>query len=132
MIDTVFEPDEAPRPRVIGDGSTVRLGPDLLHNGQTITVTLLTDGPTTSLTPVNPLANVKLRQESPYLARRDGTGPRGRLGAGLIKKILTWSAVAFIIYYVATSPTQAADTIRSVGDWFQSAGNSLAKFLDNL
>jgi hypothetical protein len=75
---------------------------------------------------------VKLLHESPYLARRDATGARGGRRTGLLPKVVTWATVAFIIYYVATAPTQAADATRSVGDWFQSAGNSLARFLNSL
>jgi len=49
-----------------------------------------------------------------------------------MKKVLTWGAVAFVIYYLATSPTGAANVVTGAIDWLKSAGNSLSAFLNHI
>ena len=39
----------------------------------------------------------------------------------MLKKVLTWGGVAFVIYYLATSPTGAADRVTGALDWLKSA-----------
>jgi hypothetical protein len=50
----------------------------------------------------------------------------------VLRKILTWGAVIFVIYYLATSPSGAANVVTSALDWLKSAGNSLASFLNDI
>jgi hypothetical protein len=50
----------------------------------------------------------------------------------MLKKVLTWAAVAFVIYYLATSPTGAANVVTGAIDWLKEAGNSLASFLNHI
>lgn len=33
----------------------------------------------------------------------------------MIKKILTWGGIAFVIFFVAFRPTQAADVVKTLG-----------------
>jgi hypothetical protein len=49
-----------------------------------------------------------------------------------LKKVLTWALIAFVIYYLATSPDGAAHVVTSALDWLKSAGNSLATFLNHI
>ena len=50
----------------------------------------------------------------------------------MLRKVLTWGAVAFVIYYLATSPTGAANVVTGALDWLKSAGNSLSSFLNHI
>jgi hypothetical protein len=49
-----------------------------------------------------------------------------------LKKVLTWAAIAFVIYYLATSPDGAANVVTGALNWLQSAGNSMAEFLNHV
>jgi hypothetical protein len=48
------------------------------------------------------------------------------------KKILTWVAIAFVVYYLATQPAGAAHFVHSAFNGLQNAGNSLATFVNSL
>jgi hypothetical protein len=50
----------------------------------------------------------------------------------VVKKVLTWGAIAFVIYYLATSPTGAANVVTGAIDWLKSAGNSMSSFLNHV
>lgn len=56
----------------------------------------------------------------------------GREVTGNLKKVLTWAGIAFVIYYLATNPHGAANVVTGALDWLKSAGNSMAKFLNNI
>lgn len=49
-----------------------------------------------------------------------------------MKTVLTWAAVAFVIYYVITAPEGAAHLVDVAVDWLKSAGSSLGTFLNNV
>jgi hypothetical protein len=50
----------------------------------------------------------------------------------MLKKILTWGGIAFIIYYLATSPQGAAHVVDGALQWLKTAGNSLSNFLNHI
>jgi hypothetical protein len=50
----------------------------------------------------------------------------------MLKKILTWAVVAFVIYYLATQPEGAAHVVDGAINWLKSAGNSLSQFLNHI
>jgi hypothetical protein len=47
------------------------------------------------------------------------------------KKAVTWLAVALVVFYLLVSPA-AGDTVRSVYDGMEDAGNSLAAFVSSV
>ena len=49
-----------------------------------------------------------------------------------MKKVLTWAGIAFVIYYLATSPDGAAHVVTGVLNWLKGAGSSLAQFLNHV
>jgi len=53
-------------------------------------------------------------------------------GDRMMKKVLTWAGIAFVIYYLATSPDGAANVVTGALDWLKAAGNSMAQFLNHL
>jgi hypothetical protein len=57
---------------------------------------------------------------------------RGREVNAVLRKVLIWAAVAFVIYYLATSPTGAANVVTGALSWLKSAGNSLSAFLNHI
>ncbi|HEY2174189.1 MAG TPA: hypothetical protein VGH85_10310 [Mycobacteriales bacterium] len=48
------------------------------------------------------------------------------------KKLVSWLAIAFVIFYVIQSPHQSADIIRSIGSGLSSAANQIAEFVRSL
>jgi hypothetical protein len=48
------------------------------------------------------------------------------------KKILTWVAIVFVAYYLATQPEGAAHVVHSAFNGLHNAGNSLATFVNSL
>jgi hypothetical protein len=50
----------------------------------------------------------------------------------MLKKILTWGGIAFVIYYLATSPQGAAHVVDGAINWLKTAANSLGSFLNSI
>lgn len=50
----------------------------------------------------------------------------------MLKKVLTWAGIAFVIYYLATSPAGAAHVVTGALSWLKAAGDSMSKFLNNI
>ena len=49
-----------------------------------------------------------------------------------LKKILTWAGIAFVVYYLVTSPSGAANIVDGAINWLKSAGNALGAFLNDI
>ncbi len=49
-----------------------------------------------------------------------------------MRKVITWAIVVFIIYYLATDPTGAAHALHSAFNGLKSAGDSMARFVNQL
>ena len=50
----------------------------------------------------------------------------------MAKKVLTWVAIAFAIFYVLSSPTDAAAAVESAGNGLETAGEAIATFFNAL
>jgi hypothetical protein len=50
----------------------------------------------------------------------------------MLKKIITWAIVIFIIFYVATEPAGAANIVHSIYNGLHSAASSMAEFVNSL
>jgi len=48
------------------------------------------------------------------------------------KKALTWVGIAFVVFFLLSSPTDAAGVVRSAFDGIQSAANQLATFVKSI
>jgi hypothetical protein len=57
---------------------------------------------------------------------------RGAGGDQMLGKIIRWAIVLFIIFYVATQPTGAANLVHHGYNGIHDAANSMARFVDNL
>lgn len=53
-------------------------------------------------------------------------------GDHVLRKVITWAIVVFIIYYLATDPTGAAHALHGAFSGLRSAGNSMARFVNQL
>ena len=53
-------------------------------------------------------------------------------GATTLKKVLTWLAVAFLVFYVIQRPEDAAGIVRSAGAALGDAAQSLSTFVGSL
>lgn len=49
-----------------------------------------------------------------------------------MKKYISWALIAFVIFYLLTSPQGAAHVVHSALDSLTSAGNSLSRFVNAL
>ncbi len=50
----------------------------------------------------------------------------------MVRKVITWLAVAFVVFYLLSQPVQAATAVRNVGDGLVQAANQLAQFFTAL
>lgn len=50
----------------------------------------------------------------------------------MLKKVVTWAIVIFVIFYIATEPTGAANTVHHVYNGAHEAATSLALFVNSL
>jgi hypothetical protein len=50
----------------------------------------------------------------------------------LLKKVLTWLVVAFVIFYIIQRPEDSANIVRSAGSALSDAATSLAAFVGSL
>lgn len=50
----------------------------------------------------------------------------------MLKKVLTWAGIIFVVYYLATSPQGAAHVVDGAISWLKSAAGSLGTFLNNI
>lgn len=49
-----------------------------------------------------------------------------------MKKYLTWAGIAFVAFFLLSSPEGAADIVQSAGSGIMSAANSLSTFVTAL
>lgn len=49
-----------------------------------------------------------------------------------LRRILTWTAIAFVIFFLFSNPVGASDLVKSVFGLLQSAANSGQTFATNL
>ena len=50
----------------------------------------------------------------------------------MLRKLLTWAFIIFIVFYLATQPAGAARVARSAGHGLHQAATSLTEFVNNL
>jgi hypothetical protein len=50
----------------------------------------------------------------------------------MLGRIIRWAIVLFIIFYVATEPTGAANVVHSAFNGLHSAATSMARFVNSL
>ncbi len=50
----------------------------------------------------------------------------------MVKKILTWGSIAFLIFFVASRPAAAAGVVRSIGGGIMSIATGFGDFFSNL
>jgi hypothetical protein len=56
---------------------------------------------------------------------------QGRI-AGMVKKILTWGGVAFLIFFIAFRPASAAEVFKSIGSGIMDIATGFGDFFTNL
>ena len=50
----------------------------------------------------------------------------------MLKKILMWAAILFVVYYIATQPGQAGTFVQHCLHGLRDAGQSAARFVNKL
>jgi hypothetical protein len=50
----------------------------------------------------------------------------------VLRKVVTWAIVLFVVYYLATNPTGAAHALHQAFNGLKSAGNSMSRFVNKL
>lgn len=49
-----------------------------------------------------------------------------------LKKYLTWAIAAFVVFYLLSSPENAAQVVQNAASGLASAANSLSRFVNEL
>jgi hypothetical protein len=52
--------------------------------------------------------------------------------AGMVKKVLTWGGIAFLIFYVAYRPQSAATVFKSIGNSIVDVAQGFGTFITSL
>ena len=50
----------------------------------------------------------------------------------MAKKLLTWTAIAFAVFYVLSAPSSAAGAVSAAAAGLREAGDSVAVFFNSL
>jgi len=50
----------------------------------------------------------------------------------MVKKILTWGSIAFLIFFIAYRPESAANVFKSIGGGLMDIVNGVGDFFGNL
>jgi hypothetical protein len=50
----------------------------------------------------------------------------------VLKKVLTWGAVAFLVFFIAYRPTSAAAVFRSLGNGLVDVATGIGNFFSSL
>ncbi|HWH00219.1 MAG TPA: hypothetical protein VNV66_13055 [Pilimelia sp.] len=50
----------------------------------------------------------------------------------MVKKILTWGGIAFLLFFIAFRPESAADVFKSLGSTVADIGQGLGDFVSSL
>jgi hypothetical protein len=50
----------------------------------------------------------------------------------MVKKILGWAAIAFVVFYIVRNPANAAATVKSVGVGIANLATRFGDFFSNL
>jgi hypothetical protein len=50
----------------------------------------------------------------------------------MVKKVLTWALVAFLIFFVVSRPTAAAQVVKSIGSGIVGIGVGVSDFFTKL
>jgi hypothetical protein len=50
----------------------------------------------------------------------------------MLKKVIGWAIVIFIVYYLATDPTGAANFVHHIWNGLKTAASSMATFVNSL
>lgn len=72
------------------------------------------------------------RRPARLVAAGSAWPPEEGNGATLLKKVLIWLAIAFVVFYVIQRPEDAAGIVRSAGGALSDAADSLSAFVESL
>lgn len=50
----------------------------------------------------------------------------------MVKKILTWGGIAFLVFFVAFRPSAAADVVKTLGNTLVDIGSGISDFFGSL
>jgi hypothetical protein len=50
----------------------------------------------------------------------------------VIKKVLTWGLIAFLVFYVVTQPNESARILRALGNGVRAIATGLGNFVNSL
>jgi hypothetical protein len=58
--------------------------------------------------------------------------PRERMGPAMVKKVLTWAGIAFLVFFVAYRPNSAADVFKSLGGGIVDIAEGFGDFFTSI
>jgi len=118
LLETTFDPDQAPLPEIMTNGSVLQVQPSLTRRRQDMTFSVLADGPGAHLTcSSNPLLN--------YTPREGKSDQERRRRNIKIRNIVVWAIVLFMVFYVVTHPAAAGQAVEDLGNGVANLLNSL-------
>jgi hypothetical protein len=50
----------------------------------------------------------------------------------MLKKVLTWALVIFLVYFVVTKPAAAAGLVKTIGSWLVDMAHGFGDFISRV
>ncbi|GAA0973003.1 hypothetical protein GCM10009555_027140 [Acrocarpospora macrocephala] len=66
------------------------------------------------------------------MGQHEGSAHHGWSSSMKVKQLVTYAAIAFVVFYLFTQPEGAANAVRGVMDGIGTGANSLAQFFNSL
>jgi hypothetical protein len=121
ILDATPRPSTVSKPEASARGTELSIGPSLIPNHVTLDFLLLVDGSCNALTHKSSLNDVELRQI--VLVQRIRSE---------VKTVAGWVAIAFVVWWIIQQPADAAHLVHNVGEFFNEAATSLARFISSI
>jgi hypothetical protein len=122
ILHVSYQPPSMVTPNVLLDERALSIGPSLIPRGSILEYLLLVDGSCDAIVCTSPLEDVLVKERMP-----------GREKGGIrLQTILTYAAVAFVIWWVIQQPSNSAHLVHNVGSLLSAAATRLSRFVSSI
>jgi len=114
LLEVTHDPTTAPTPKAQVRNRSIEVSPGLIRKHQTMSFTVLADGPGARLSCKSSLVDVRVKRQQEYDNRR-----------GIFQRILMWTIVILVVVWILSDPGAAG---KAVHQWV----NGLISFFNSL
>lgn len=114
LLEVTHDPATAPIPKAQARNRCIEVSPGLIRKRQTMSFTVLADGPDARLNCKSSLVDVRVKRQQEYDNRR-----------GMFQRVLMWTIVILVAVWILSDPSAAG---KVVNQWV----NGLTSFINSL